>query len=376
MARGEARPLSGKVVAITGAARGIGLATARACAARGMEVGIGDLDLGEAQRAAQSVPRGVALALDVTDRPSFEAYLDAAEAQLGPVDVLVNNAGIMQLGPFLEEDDATAVRQVDINIHGVLYGMKLALPRFKARGAGHLVNIASMAGRTGFPGGATYSGTKFFVYGVSEAVRAELRGTSVEVSCVMPVAVNTELADGLQRSRGAGLVEPEDVAAEIVATLEHPRFDVFVPRSMGRVVQVTAALAPAAREAIGGAFKADKVLLVKSHKWHGKYIIPGGHVEFGETLVNAVKREVREETGLVVDDVEFIECCEVISSDEFWKPGKHFVGHNFSCRVVNGELRLNEEAQEHVWCTLSEALKLDLVSVTRHTIETIVRKAL
>jgi len=260
LARSEPRPLNGKVVAITGAARGIGLATARACAARGMKVAIGDLDLAEAQRAAEGVPGSVALALDVTDRPSFAAFLDAAEAQLGPVDVLINNAGIMQIGPFLEEDDATAVRQVDINVHGVLHGMKLVLPRFKQRGAGHLINIASMAGKTGFPGGATYSGTKFFVYGVSEAVRAELRGTSIEVSCVMPVVVNTELAGGLQRSRGSGLIEPEDVAAEIVDTLERPRFDVPVPRSMGRVVQITGVLPRGAREAIGRAFKADKVL--------------------------------------------------------------------------------------------------------------------
>jgi len=151
VARGERRPLSGKVIAITGAARGIGLATARACADRGMKVAIGDLDLGEAQRAAESVPNAVALALDVTDRQSFEAYLDAAEAQLGPLDALVNNAGIMQLGAFAEEDEATAIRQVDVNVHGVLHGMKLALPRFQARGGGHLINVASTAGKVGVP---------------------------------------------------------------------------------------------------------------------------------------------------------------------------------------------------------------------------------
>ncbi|HEU0018723.1 MAG TPA: SDR family oxidoreductase [Thermoleophilaceae bacterium] len=260
MARGEARPLNGKVIAITGAARGIGLATAKACAARGMKVAIGDLDLAEAQRAAESAPGAIALALDVTDRQSFEAYIDATEAQLGPVDVLVNNAGIMQLGSFLEEDEATAIRQVDINVHGVLHGMKSVLPRFKTRGTGHLINIASMAGKTGVPGGATYSGTKFFVYGVSEAVRSELRGTAIEVSVVMPVPVNTELAAGLERGRGSTFVEPEDVAAEIVATLEHPRFDVPVPRSIGRLVHVTGVLPRGAREALGRAFKADKIL--------------------------------------------------------------------------------------------------------------------
>jgi NADP-dependent 3-hydroxy acid dehydrogenase YdfG len=252
--------LNGKVIAITGAARGIGLATARACAARGMKVAIGDLDLAEAQRAAESVPGAIALALDVTDRKSVDAYIDATEAQLGPVDVLVNNAGIMQLGSFLDEDEATAIRQVDINVHGVLHGMKAVLPRFKARGTGHLINIASMAGKTGVPGGATYSGTKFFVYGVSEALRGELRGTAIEVSVVMPVPVNTELAAGLERGRGSTFVEPEDVAAEIVATLEHPRFDVAVPRSIGRLVHVSGVLPRGPREALARAFKADKIL--------------------------------------------------------------------------------------------------------------------
>ncbi len=281
MPRSEPRPLNGKVIAITGAARGIGLATAKACAARGMKVAIGDLDLAEAQRAAESVPGAIALALDVTDRQSFDAYIDAAEAQLGPVDVLVNNAGIMQLGSFLEEDEATAIRQVDINVHGVLHGMKSVLPRFKTRGTGHLINIASMAGKTGVPGGATYSGTKFFVYGVSEALRGELRGTAIEVSVVMPVPVNTELAAGLERGRGSTFVEPEDVAAEIVATLEHPRFDVPVPRSIGRLVHVTGVLPRGAREALGRAFKADKILAEADQNARRDYELRAAHSDPG-----------------------------------------------------------------------------------------------
>ena len=256
----EPRPLTGKVVAITGAARGIGLATARACAARGMRVAVGDLDEVEAKRAAEGLQDAVGLPLDVTDRESFERFVAAAEAQLGPVDVLVNNAGIMQLGPFVEEDDVTAKRQVDINVHGVMYGMKIVLPRFLARSTGHLVNVASSAGKAGFPGGATYCGTKHFVVGVSEAVRAELRGTPVEVSCVMPGVVNTELASGLPPARGVKTVEPEDVAAEIVAALEHPRFDVYVPRTAGAITKVIGVLPRRAREGVGRALKADKVL--------------------------------------------------------------------------------------------------------------------
>jgi NADP-dependent 3-hydroxy acid dehydrogenase YdfG len=260
LARSAPRPLNGKVVAITGGARGIGLATARACAARGMKVAIGDLDVAEARRAADTLPGAIALELDVTARASFEVFLDGVDAELGPVDVLVNNAGIMQLGQFVDEDEATAVRMVDINVHGVLHGMKLVLPRFLARGAGHLVNIASTAGKAGFPGGATYCGTKHFVVGVSEAVRAEMRDTAIEVSCVMPGVVNTELADGLQQSRGIKKVEPEDVAAEIVSALESPRFDVFVPRSIGPISTAMSLLPRSGREAVGRALRVDKVL--------------------------------------------------------------------------------------------------------------------
>jgi NADP-dependent 3-hydroxy acid dehydrogenase YdfG len=290
VARSEARSLSGKVVAITGGARGIGLATARACAARGMKVAIGDLDVGEAERAAESVPGAVALALDVTKRESFEAFLDNVDAQLGPVDVLVNNAGIMPLGPFVDEDDASTTRMIDINVYGVLHGMKLVLPRFQARGTGHLVNVASTAGKAGFPGGATYCGTKHFVVGVSEAVRAELRGSSIEVSCVMPAVVNTELADGLQQSRGVKKIEPEDVAAEIVAALEQPRFDVFVPRSIGPLSQVMSALPRRGREAVGRALRTDKVLAGADPSARRGYELRAAHSEPGLEPGDEVKQ--------------------------------------------------------------------------------------
>jgi NADP-dependent 3-hydroxy acid dehydrogenase YdfG len=257
----QPRPLNGQVAAITGAARGIGRATAQALVRHGMKVAIGDLDVAAAQQTAQELgPSAVAIELNVTDRASFAAYLDEAEAQLGPVDVLVNNAGIMQLGPFVDEDDATAQRQVDINVHGVMFGMKEVLPRFHARGRGHLVNIASTAGKAGFPGGATYCGTKHFVVGVSEAVRAELRGSAIEVSCVMPGVVNTELAAGLQEARGVKNIDPEDVADAIVEVLREPRFDVFVPKSIGPINKVLGILPRGGREALARGLKADRVL--------------------------------------------------------------------------------------------------------------------
>ncbi len=257
------RVLTGQVAAITGGARGIGRETARTMLAEGMRVAIGDIDLAAVQATAAELgpPERIrAYALNVTDKRSFAAFLDEAERDLGPLDVLVNNAGIMQLGSFLEEDDATTQRQIDINVNGVLHGMKLVLPRFVARHRGHLVNIASSAGKGGFPGGATYCGTKHFVVGVSEAVRGELLDTPIEVSCVMPVVVKTELAAGLQETRGIKHITPQDVAGAIVDALKVPRFDVYVPRNVGAISAVMGLMPRRGRDAIARVLKADKVL--------------------------------------------------------------------------------------------------------------------
>jgi NADP-dependent 3-hydroxy acid dehydrogenase YdfG len=258
----QQRILTGQVAAITGGARGIGRATAQAFLREGMKVAIGDLDLATAQQTARELGHGtIALELNVTERASVRAFLDDVEEQLGPVDVMVNNAGIMQVGHRVwEEDDATSLRMIDINVHGVMYGVKEAVPRMLARGRGHVVNIASTAGKGGFPGGATYCATKHYVVGLSEALRAELRDTGIEVSCVMPVVVDTELAAGLQETRGVKHVQPEDVADEIVGALQQARFDVFVPRSVGAVTKVMGVLPRAGREAVSRAMKADQVL--------------------------------------------------------------------------------------------------------------------
>jgi NADP-dependent 3-hydroxy acid dehydrogenase YdfG len=257
----EARPVGGRVVAITGGARGIGKATAKALAARGAKVAIGDLDSELAASAARELGgEAIGLELDVTSRSSFEGFLAAVEERLGPLDVLINNAGIMPLGTFEEESDATAHRMIDINLHGVLYGMKIVLPAMKRRGDGHIVNIASQAGKAGFPGGATYCATKHAVVGVSEAVRGELRDTGVEVSCVMPAVVNTELGSGLVETRAVKKIEPEQVADAIVAALERPKFDVHVPPSAGVIGKIIAVLPRSGREAVARALKADKVL--------------------------------------------------------------------------------------------------------------------
>ena len=257
----QPRNLAGRVVAITGAARGIGRATAALLAREGMTVAIGDLDLEVARRTAEEIgPRTEAFTVDVTDRASFERFVDEIEARLGPIDVLVNNAGIMPLGPFLAEDDATARRQVDVNVHGVLHGMKIVLPRLVRRGRGHVVNISSAAGKAPYPGGATYCGTKHFVVGVSETVRGELRGTGVDLSVVMPVVVDTELASGVGTARGVPKLAPEHVAEAIAETLRRPRFDVYVPRSIGPLTVGGYLLPRRVREFLYRAIRADRVL--------------------------------------------------------------------------------------------------------------------
>ena len=130
------RSLGGQVVAITGGARGIGRATAAALIAQGARVAIGDIDASLAERTAEELGAGtIGLPLDVTERDSFDTFLQEVETRLGPLDVLINNAGIMPIGRFAEETDATAQRMVDINLHGVIYGSKLALARFLPRAA-------------------------------------------------------------------------------------------------------------------------------------------------------------------------------------------------------------------------------------------------
>jgi NADP-dependent 3-hydroxy acid dehydrogenase YdfG len=259
----QPRILAGDTAAITGAARGIGRATAEAFLRQGMKVAIGDVDIEAAGKTASELgPSAVALPLDVTDRASFTAFLDEAERQLGPLDVLVNNAGIMQLGRFLDEDDLTAQRMVDINIHGVILGMKLAVPRMIARDRGHVVNISSQAGKFGAPGGATYSATKHAVVGLTEAVRGELRlmDAHVNLSYVMPFVVNTELGAGLGQARGLHNLEPAEVADAIVEALQLGTVEVWVPKSAKRTNVLGTVLPRRLSEGMARALKADRVL--------------------------------------------------------------------------------------------------------------------
>jgi len=221
--------LDGAVACVTGGGRGIGRATAAVLAARGARVWIGDLD-GEAAEgaAAELGDRVRAAQLDVADGDSFAAFVAAAEAD-GPLSLLVNNAGIMSTGPFVEQDPEVQKREIEVNLGGVVTGMRLVLPGMVARNRGHVVNVASMAGRMTVPGASVYSATKFAVTALSRTVRAELAGTEVTLTTVMPAAVRTDLSAGLDL-RGVPTVEAGDVARAVVASCRHGRREVAVPR--------------------------------------------------------------------------------------------------------------------------------------------------
>jgi short-subunit dehydrogenase len=230
-----------RVAAVTGAARGIGAAIARGLTVAGYSVALGDID-GDAATDLADRLGGLSVRADVSKLAEMEAFVQRVEDQLGPVDVFVNNAGVMTVGPFLDQDEAVIRRQFEVNVFGVINGMKVMLPRMHDRGHGHIVNIASASALVGVPGLSTYSAGKHAVFGLSEAVRAELRGTAIQVTVVLPGHVRTELAAGTRAARGMGWIDPEQVADAVVRAVQHPRFAVYVPRRLGFTLKFAAAL--------------------------------------------------------------------------------------------------------------------------------------
>jgi NAD(P)-dependent dehydrogenase (short-subunit alcohol dehydrogenase family) len=231
--------LHGANVAITGAARGIGAATASALANAGARVAIGDLDLdATAETAARIGGDTTAHRLDVTDERSFADFLDEATAAHGPLDVLVNNAGVFTPTPIWEETAEVARRTVDVNLHGVITGTKLAIERMRPRHQGTIVNIASSGGRLAVPRAATYCATKFAVIGFSESVRAELKHDGVEVVIVMPGHIATAMGDDFHGSALMPAISPDEVAKGIRDALEHGRRDVTVPRRLAPAINL------------------------------------------------------------------------------------------------------------------------------------------
>jgi short-subunit dehydrogenase len=259
--RGMMRAVSaaGKVVVVTGAARGIGLATATAVQRLGGKVAIGDVDEAVVHEAGSRLGLEVHRRLDVTDRQSFTDFLDIVEDRLGPIDVLVNNAGIISVGSALDEPDTVTKRLLDVNVYGVILGTKLAAQRMLTRGHGHVINIASMGGVTPTAGIATYCATKHAVLGFTDTVRLENRGRGIHFSAVLPTLTNTEMIAGVGRAKGLRNAEPEDVAGAVVGLIARPKPRVVVPRSMGAVAYLQPLMPQRLAEILGRALGTGRI---------------------------------------------------------------------------------------------------------------------
>jgi NADP-dependent 3-hydroxy acid dehydrogenase YdfG len=189
--------LSNQMVAVTGASSGIGEATAVACARAGATVALAArrLDRLEAlvERIAGERGRALAVQTDVGEEDQARAFIERAHAELGRLDVLVNNAGVMLLGPIAGAPTEEWRQMIHANVFGVLYCTHAALPLMAAQGSGHIVNVSSVAGRVARAGSGVYNLTKFGVGAFSEALRQEAVPVGVRVTVIEPGAVATEL---------------------------------------------------------------------------------------------------------------------------------------------------------------------------------------
>jgi len=189
--------LSGRVAAITGASSGIGEATAVTLARAGAAVSLaarrGDRIDQLAERIESEGGRALAIETDVTDEEQANEFVRRTKDELGRLDVLVNNAGVMLLGPVIGADTSEWRRMIEVNLLGLLYCTHAALPIMGEQGSGHIVNVSSVAGRFANLGSAVYNLTKFGVNAFSEALRQEVVGANVKVTVIEPGMVETEL---------------------------------------------------------------------------------------------------------------------------------------------------------------------------------------
>ncbi|HYU60853.1 MAG TPA: SDR family NAD(P)-dependent oxidoreductase [Solirubrobacterales bacterium] len=246
-------PLRGMNALVTGAAGGLGHYIARALAAEGVNLVLSDIpgapldDLVEELRA-----RGVrveAETADLADRPEAEALIGRAEAALGPIDVLVNNAGLEFGGPFLDNSVDELERIVDVNLLAVMLLTREALPGMFERRRGHVVNVASAAGKLASPQLASYAATKHAVVGFTHSLRAEHRGSPIGFSAICPIFVSRVGMYGRLEDQVPDPppmfkpVPPEDVGAAVVRAIREDRAEIIVG---GRILRPLALLYHAA----------------------------------------------------------------------------------------------------------------------------------
>ncbi|OUL36248.1 SDR family NAD(P)-dependent oxidoreductase [Nostoc sp. 106C] len=229
--------LDGKVTIITGASAGIGEATALALAAEGAKVVLaarrGDRLDALAQRIKNSGGKALPIITDVTDETQVQNLVQKTKAEFGQIDILVNNAGIAAVGAIDGGNTSDWKDMINLNLLGLLYVTHAVLPILKAQGAGHIVNISSVAGRTARVGIGVYNATKWGVNGFSESLRQEVCKQNIRVTIVEPGLVNTEIDDRIsdpiakqssqERRRSITPLESEDIAAAIVYAVTQPQ---------------------------------------------------------------------------------------------------------------------------------------------------------
>lgn len=256
----------GRSIAVIGGGNGIGREVVRRLVAGGARVAVGDRDATAAvATAAELTGLGASTGgtatgrpVDVTDSASVTAFLDAAEAAHGPVDAVVNSAGVLWVGPFLEEPEATVERQIAVNLLGAMRVVRLTVPRMTARGGGHVLTLASMGSLLGLPGESSYTASKHGVMGYLKSVERELRGSGVAISAVLPAVVDTELARGTATA-GVPLLSPGDVADAVLASLRSPRLERTVPSYAGALVRLANILPDAVRTVVNDRMVPDNV---------------------------------------------------------------------------------------------------------------------
>jgi NAD(P)-dependent dehydrogenase (short-subunit alcohol dehydrogenase family) len=235
--------MDARVAVITGGARGIGAAMARAFVRAGMRVVLGDLDEAEAQRTARELGAGaIGVKTDVRDPASVRALADAAADRFGGIDVVCNNAGISPIGALMEASLEDWRLTMDVNFWGVVHGVREFVPRLIAQGrGGHVVNTASMAGLVGMEQFGVYAASKFAVVGLSEALAREVRPQGIKVSVLCPMVVRTTLLETTAAVRGlpapcvdldslggiGRILDPDDVAACVMAGIDRGDFFIF-----------------------------------------------------------------------------------------------------------------------------------------------------
>jgi NAD(P)-dependent dehydrogenase (short-subunit alcohol dehydrogenase family) len=252
--------LDGAVAAVTGGGNGIGRAIATQLARAGARVAIGDVDVQAAEGAAREIGgETIGLRLDVSDEGSFAGFLAAAAERHGELTLLVNNAGVDWMGPFHEMPPEITRREVDVNLIGPMIGTRLALQRMLPRGSGHIVNVASGAGRVPLPGSASYSATKHGIVGLTESLRLEYRDSGVSFSLIQPAQVETAMLEGQPRPRLLPVISADEVATAVLEAVRRNRFEVWVPASQGVSFKLSAILPRRVREALMRILGVDRI---------------------------------------------------------------------------------------------------------------------